>query len=295
VLETHPTGRELLQDAELVEDDVHVRRNMPYTCKTAAGDGFLLVGDSSGFVDPFYSMGLDYLSITSISGVDIILAERRGECIKAMLRKHNNTISKTIPRWFEALFRDKYIYMGDYDLMRIAFLIDIGLYYFGIVMQPYKGGKSTIKDGMFVVAVSLPFYGLMRTVNRRLAAIGAERRRRGTFGKHNAGRRMLVPGFAFDSSILKAVTKALWSLLLLEITEGWRSWRPRRESHGSLCLASLTPADLPTSSTQTPMATGPTPPCEVESQEQKAPGVSEKTSAGSACPPVASASAEASG
>lgn len=246
VLETHPVGRTLLENAELIESDVHVRRNLPYVCKTAAGDGFLLVGDAAGFVDPFYSMGLDYLSMTSISGVEMILAERRGACIKMKLATHNDTIGKTIPRWFEAIFRDKYVYMGDFELMRIAFLVDIALYYFGIVMQPYKRGKATIKDGMFVAKPAIPFYWFMRWVNRRLAALGASRRKRGTFGRHNAGRRMLVPGFAFDISIPKATAKSLLYLLKLELTEGWRCWRPRREANGSIAVEEPRESTSPT-------------------------------------------------
>ncbi len=241
VLETHPTGRALLENAQLIESDVHVRRNLPYVCQTAAGDGFLLVGDAAGFVDPFYSMGLDYLSMTSTSGVELILAERRGQCIKPQLATHNATIGKTIPRWFEAIFRDKYLYMGDFELMRVAFLVDIALYYFGIVMPPYKRGKTTIKDGMFATKPAVPFYWFMRWTNRRLAAIGASRRQRGTFGRRNAGRRLLVPGFAFDTSIPKATAKALLALLKLEVTEGWRSWRPRRSASGSLAWGPLTP------------------------------------------------------
>lgn len=246
VLETHPVGRTLLEKAELIESDVHVRRNLPYVCQTAAGDGFLLVGDAAGFIDPFYSMGLDYLSMTSISGVEMILAERRGACIKMKLATHNDTIGKTIPRWFEAIFRDKYVYMGDFELMRIAFLVDIALYYFGIVMQPYKRGKATIQDGMFVAKPAIPFYWFMRWVNRRLAALGASRRKRGTFGRHNAGRRMLVPGFAFDISIPKATAKALLYLFKLELTEGWRCWRPRREANGSVAVEKPRESTSPT-------------------------------------------------
>lgn len=238
VLETHPTGRELLQDAEWVEGDVHIRRNLPYLCKTPMGDGFLLVGDAAGFIDPFYSMGLDSLAMTSISGTHVILAQFRRQCVKDAIAKHNDTFRKTFPRWFEALFRDKYAYMGDYELMRVAFLMDIALYYFGIVMQPYTRGKRTIADGMFAAVPAVPFYWFMRWVNRRLAAIAMVRRRRGTFGKRNVGRRLLVPGFAFDTSIPKAVAKALWHLFKLELTDGWRSWRPRRGADGSV----VTPA-----------------------------------------------------
>lgn len=262
VLETHPTGRELLKDARYVEGDVHIRRNLPYLSQTPMGDGFLLVGDAVGFIDPFYSMGLDSLSMTSISGTQIILDERRGQCVKSAIAKHNTTFRKTFPRWYEAIFRDKYVYMGDFDLMRVAFLVEVSLYYFGIIMQPYTRGKRTVTDGMFAAVPAVPFYWFMRWVNRRLAAIAMVRRRRGTFGKRNVGRRLLVPGFAFDTSIPKAVVKALWQLLKLEVTDGWRSWRPRRGTDGSIVEASsreqvtnAKPNPSPDTTSATPAAT----------------------------------------
>ena len=75
----HPVGREILQDAEWIESDVHLRRNLPYVSTTFAGDGFVLVGDAAGFLDPFYSPGMDWISFTATSAAELILAERRGE------------------------------------------------------------------------------------------------------------------------------------------------------------------------------------------------------------------------
>ncbi|MEM7626998.1 MAG: NAD(P)/FAD-dependent oxidoreductase [Planctomycetota bacterium] len=259
VLATHPTGRELLEDAEFVEGDVHIRRNLPYLCGTPMGDGFLLVGDAVGFIDPFYSMGLDSLAMTSISGTAVILDERRGHCVERAIARHNDTFRKTFPRWFEAIFRDKYVYMGDFELMRVAFLVDIALYYFGIVMQPYTRGKRTVADGMFAAVPAVPFYWFMRWANRRLAAIAMVRRRRGTFGKRNAHRRLLVPGFAFDTSIPRAVAKALAHLFKLELTDGWRSWRPRRGADGSVVVSSAAAAPSPDPDTPTNPNPGPAP------------------------------------
>ncbi len=236
VLESHPAGRELIEHAEWVDGDVHIRRNLPYVCGTPAGDGFLLVGDALGFIDPFYSMGLDNLTMTAVSGVDMILAERRGECIEKKLARHNDVFRKSLPKWFEGVFRDKYVYMGDFELMRVAFLIEIGLYYFGLIMPPYQRGRKTIMDGMFWAPAAQPFYWFMRWANQRMIAMATVRRRRGTFGRRNAHRRYLIGGFAFDTSLAKASAKALWLLLKLEITEGWRCWRIRRGADGSVEL-----------------------------------------------------------
>jgi len=224
VLRSHPVGQRVIADAELIEGDVHTLRNLPYTCDDAADDGVVQVGDAAGFIDPFYSMGLDALAMTATSAVGLILKDRDGACVKDALEKHNAMLRDSYRNWFEAIYENKYAYMGDFELMRIAFLNDIGLYYFGIVMPPYRSGGDVIADGMFHSKPSRPFFWFIRGVNRRLATLAMERRRRGTFGRKNAGRRMLIPGFAFDVSLAKAAWKVLRLMAWLELTEGWRTW-----------------------------------------------------------------------
>ena len=45
--------------------------------------------------------------------------------------------------WFEALYKDKYHYLGDKELMTAAFLMDLGLFFFGpvrsVVRCPAQG------------------------------------------------------------------------------------------------------------------------------------------------------------
>jgi flavin-dependent dehydrogenase len=65
-LSKHPVSRELLANAEAEAGDVHWRKNLPYSTTIQAGDGFVLVGDAAGFLDPFYSPGMDWISFTAI-------------------------------------------------------------------------------------------------------------------------------------------------------------------------------------------------------------------------------------
>ena len=235
----------MIADAELIEDDVHTLRNLPYTCDDGAFDGLVQVGDAAGFIDPFYSMGLDALAISATSAVALIQRERGGACIRDAMTKHNAMLRDSYRNWFEAIYENKYAYMGDFELMRIAFLNDIGLYYFGIVMPPYRRDGAAIADGMFHSKPSRPFFWFIRGVNRRLADIATDRRRRGTFGRKNAGRRMLIPGFAFDVSLAKAAWKVLRLMAWLELTEGWRTWfrRPAvTESPGRSTSTGVEPA-----------------------------------------------------
>ncbi len=231
-LSQHPAAREMLKDAEFLEGDVHFRRNLPYSSHQYAGDGFVLAGDASAFLDPLYSPGMDWIAYTVASAVHLILQWRSGENISPLVDSMNSHLTTSYTRQFEALYRDKYDYIGDHSLMRAAFRLDIASYYLFVVLPIYKSGESKLRIPPFATWHSTPFFHLMRLYNSRLAAIGRERRRRGTFGTTNTHRRDLVPGFNFRiPQLLKTFLHGLGIWLGLELREGWRTWLaplPRR-------------------------------------------------------------------
>ena len=220
----HPVGKEIMGDAQWREGDVHWRKNLPYYSTTFAGDGFTLVGDAGAFIDPFYSPGMDWVAFTSWSSAQLILAQQKGEEMAPLVARHNAHFSKSYMRWFAAIYKDKYEYMGDFELMRIAFQMDLGLYYLGVASQPFKLGTKALTEPVFSTKPSVPFFLFMRFYNRRLAKMARSRRQRGVWGRMNDSRRYLVPGFTFSpraaSPILTAIVRWAW----LEVREGWRSW-----------------------------------------------------------------------
>jgi flavin-dependent dehydrogenase len=220
----HPMGHEIMCDAQWLEGDVHWRKNLPYVSTVFAGDGFALVGDASAFLDPFYSPGMDWVAFTTISTVKLITTQLDGECIKAALARHNFRFARSYDRWFRAVYKDKYDYMGEYDLMRLAFAMDIGLYYMGVVAQPFRRGPVAFLEPLFSTAPATPIYMLMRQYNRRLAAIARDRRARSARGKTNMQRRYLVPGFNFGTETGKRVGWAMLDWFRIELIEGWRTW-----------------------------------------------------------------------
>jgi flavin-dependent dehydrogenase len=224
----HPVGREMLADAEWVEGDVHWRKNLAYSSRMMAGDGFALVGDAAAFLDPLYSPGMDWISFTTTATTALIVAERRGEPVAPLVEKHNADFTRSYRRWFEAIYQDKYDYLGEFDLMRIAFRMDLGLYYLGIVSQPFKFGAKALAIPPFAPAVSAPVYYFIRTYNRRMAAIARDRRRRRALGHENATRHYLFPSFSLSAADVKFVVWATLRWLGLELREGWRSWFERR-------------------------------------------------------------------
>ena len=219
----HPVGRELLERAEVVAGDVHWRRQLPYVSTTMAGDGFVLVGDAAGFLDPFYSPGMDWVAYTTTAATELILAERGGAEWVPRVAKYNRDFTRSYAEWFGALYRDKYFYLGEYDLMRLAFLLDLGLYYLGVVSQPYMRGAGALRHSVFTQGRSAPASWLMRTYNRRLAAIGAARRRRGALGRRNRGERFMFGGYSLAMSSVWPLLRALAGWMWLEVCEGWRA------------------------------------------------------------------------
>ncbi len=220
----HPAAREILQDALWQEGDVHWRKQLPYSSTVYAGDGFLLVGDAGAFLDPLYSPGLDWLAFTVTRSVDLILAQFRGETLAPLVARHNQEFVSSYRRWFEALYLNKYEYLGDYELMRLGFLLDLGLYYLGVAAQPYKRGLPGLREPVFTTLPSVPFFHLMRAYNSRLAAMARARRKRGVWGRHNAGHRFLFGGYTFSTWSTRPIGKALLGWAWLELREGWRSW-----------------------------------------------------------------------
>ncbi len=220
----HPVAKELMTDAQPIVGDVHWRRRLPYRSTTIAGDGFAIVGDAAGFIDPFYSPGLDWISFTAYSATQLILKERRGAVVRGEIDAMNADFTRSYERWFDAIYREKYNYIGEFDLMQPAFLMDIGLYYLGVASQPFRRGVEALREPYFAEAPSTPFYHWMRTYNRRLASMGADRRRRGVLGQANDGRRLLIGGFYFGTGTAVIILRGLMGWMTLELKEGWRTW-----------------------------------------------------------------------
>ena len=179
----HPVGKEMIADAEYCEEDMHWRRNLAYYSTTFAGDGFVLVGDAAAFMDPFYSPGMDWIAFTTSSAANLITEQRQGKPMVERIVKYNRDFSVCHRRWFEALYKDKYEYMGEFDLMSLSFRMDLSLYYWGVVEGPFNRGETALFAPPFSPPSGVVFSKLMSTYNRRFAQMARSRRRRGVLGK----------------------------------------------------------------------------------------------------------------
>ena len=145
-----------------------------------------------------------------------------------LVAKHNRDFHRSYERWFQAIYQDKYEYLGEYDLMRAAFLLDLGFYYLGVAAQPFKRGRAALREPVFSTGPSTPFFYCMRAYNRRLAQMARVRRARGLRGLCNARRRFMFGGYTFGRTSAVPILKAFLIWARLELTEGWRSWFARK-------------------------------------------------------------------
>jgi len=174
-----------------------------------------MVGDAAGFIDPFYSPGLDFCAFTSHAAHTLISRSLAGE--ETAIEEYNERFRFCYESWFEGIYRDKYYYMGDAELMAAAFLLDIANYHLGPVRQVYQDPATQFSffpfDGVpgKIAARALRFY------NGRLVAIARKKIEAGCYGDRNANWRLLVPGFVPEPGMLKLVWRGVGRWLRAEL------------------------------------------------------------------------------
>src|SRR2546428_314222 len=217
---SNPVGREIFGAARVIEGDVHALSMLPYHSEKVCGDGWAAVGDAAGFIDPLYSPGLDFCSYTSYYVADLIAHSLAGEDVADRLHYYNQQYPITYRYWFESLYKDKYYYMGDAELMSAALLLDVSSYYLGLVRATYRAPESAF--------LNLPFGGIggrfaagaMKFYNRRLVALAKRRWATGYYARRNSGWHDLYDGFVPDARIRTQIWHGLrrwWKCELINL------------------------------------------------------------------------------
>ena len=206
----HPVGREIFREARAIEGDIHALSMLPYYCEKVCDDNWALVGDAAGFIDPLYSPGLDFCSYTSSYVSDFIARSLGGENVEEQLAHYREQFPVMYRSWFEALYKDKYYYMGDAELMSAGLLLDIASYYLGLVIPAYQNPEKAFLELPFRGAPGKIAAGVIRFYNRRLVALAKRRLLTGCFGSKNTAWRELYDGFVPDIRIMKLLRKGLF-------------------------------------------------------------------------------------
>ncbi len=180
----NPVGREIFGTAKVIGGDVHA------------------------FIDPLYSPGLDFCSYTSYYVADLVARSLRGDDVAERLSHYNHQYPITYRYWFESLFRNKYYYMEDADLMSAALLLDVSSYYIGLVQAVYRDPEREFLNLPFMGVGGKVVRAIMSFYNRRFAAM-ANRRSTTGYVKRNAGWRELYDGFVPDRRLGRHISRGL--------------------------------------------------------------------------------------
>jgi flavin-dependent dehydrogenase len=228
---SHPVGAEIFGAAQIIEGDVHAYSALPYSSGKVCDDGWATVGDAAGFIDPLYSPGLDFCSYTSYYVADLLARNLAGEDVAESLAYYNEQYPVTYRLWFETLYKDKYYYMGDAELMSAALLLDVGMYFIGLVIPVYRDPEREFLHLPFEGAAGRIVGGMMKFYNRRLVALAQRRLATGCYGKRNAGWRELYDGFVPDGRVGKLIRKGLFRWWRAELTNLRLIFTPRANRH----------------------------------------------------------------
>lgn len=210
--------RELVADAQLDEQDFRSYDQLAYRSTRYMERGWALVGDAAAFIDPYYSPGLDHVSMSVYATARLIQEDLEGALAGPALERavalHDARFQRSQERWFEALYRDKYELFGDAELTAAAFYLDTAMYYLGAVHPVY----TNVEELRIPVLGSEGWqarlaYNLLRFQNRRLVGLARRRQARGTYGRRNVGWTDMVKNFGTaELTLTKAHRRglALW-------------------------------------------------------------------------------------
>lgn len=246
-LQGNPLCKEVLQGAKPVDGDLWSYNYLPYLVDKVAGRGWSCVGDAAGFLDPFYSPGIDQIAFSVSWTLELIKREQeKVEKFDEQIEEHNLLYRQYLDGLFRAIYKDKYAIMGDYDLMTAAFLIDTSLYYFFVAIPVHRKGTMGLLKPPFYpkhadrAASVIGFYG------RRLASIARRKMKLGIYGKNNKGKRPSFPGFSLRWGAIGMLWFGVWRWIGCEIANLWTYvWKPK--PLGSMPVPRREPGEKPLS------------------------------------------------
>jgi flavin-dependent dehydrogenase len=223
-LQGNPLTRELMQGAKPIEGDLWSYNYLPYLNDKVAGRGWSLVGDAVGFLDPFYSPGLDQMSFSVWWTIELI--RRHSEHpdpteFAGLLNDHNRQYRNYLYGFFRTIYKDKYALMGDFDTMTTAFLMDTSFYYIFVVMPIHRRGTRQLLKPPFYPKHAEYAVQFIRFYQARLVSIARRKLKLGIYGNHNKGRRPSFPGFSLQWGTWGMLLPGLRRWLFAELANAW--------------------------------------------------------------------------
>lgn len=218
-LKGHALGAWLMENATAVTEDARIYSQLAYRSMEVMGDGWAAVGDAAGFMDPLYSHGIDFIGNTVCAVRAILLDALNGECVKARGVDYSRQYQASFMRWFEALYLDKYKYIGEAELMRAALFLDIGSYFIGPVRLIYSDMEKEFALLPYNGPIGEAVGRFMRFYNRRLAKLADIRRSKGIWGRRNVGHHAIFSEtFVPSLAVNKLIRHGIWLWIKCEVS-----------------------------------------------------------------------------
>jgi flavin-dependent dehydrogenase len=219
-LDGNPQAKVLMEGSRRIADDLYTYAHLPYLVDKVAGVGWSLVGDAAGFLDPFYSPGIDQIAFSVSWALELIRRQPEKD-FGTFVGEHDVLYRQYLRGLFETIYKDKYALMGDYDLMTAAFMIDTALYYRFVCGPIYKKGPRNLLNPPFYKKYSNYAWTVIAFYQRRLVSIARRKWKLGIYGNHNAGRRPKFMGFSLALGMWVMLLNGLRRWIGAEISNAW--------------------------------------------------------------------------
>ncbi len=235
-LQRNPLTRELLGDARPVEGDLWAYQQLPYLVDRVAGPGWSSVGDAAGFLDPFYSPGLDGVTFSVSWTLELIrrkLAKPDPAKFAMEVAEHSRLYRQYLDGLYRMIYRDKYHLMGDYDTLTAAILLDTAFYYRFVAVPIWKRSHDRVLVPPFYPNHADWAVPLFRFYQWRLITIARRKKKLGIYGNRNGGRRPKLIGFDLGFGTFRMLGHGLllWARAEAEHFLSYL-WRPRPLEEG---------------------------------------------------------------
>ncbi|MBI3854769.1 MAG: tryptophan 7-halogenase [Planctomycetes bacterium] len=223
-LQGNPLTRELVKGTRPIEGDLWTYNHLPYLMDRVVGKGWSLVGDAAGFLDPFYSPGIDQIAFSVSWSLELIKRwTMKPDPVKfeEELQTHNVQYLQYMKGLFTTIYKDKYHLMGDYDSMVTAFLLDTALYYVFVASPLWRKGSMRLLQPPFYPKNSNYAFRGIRFYQTRLITIAQRKLKLGIYGNRNAGRRPTYSGFTLKWGTFNMLTHGLLRWMRAEFENAW--------------------------------------------------------------------------
>jgi len=223
-LQGNPLTKEVMPGAKAVDGDLWSYNYLPYLNDKVAGKGWSAVGDAAGFLDPFYSPGIDQIAFSVSWSLELIRRHRDRPDpseFAAQLEEHNALYRNYLYGLFRTIYKDKYALLGDYDTMTTAFLMDTSLYYLFIAIPLHHQGTPRLLKPPFYPKYSDYAVHFIRFYQARLVSLARRKLKLGIYGNHNQGRRPRFPGFSLRWGTVGMLLSGLRRWISAELANAW--------------------------------------------------------------------------